>query len=230
MSDYLAAMKRMGFGGKGWTFVLGGILSLGYVRARLHYIHDDVSQPYHDLKGERGELVPFKDQPKVPGRQEDIVLRLWRQLPDVPLPNLYIVAPLLTAVWAYRMWGVFNRLMVVRFGDIHYQIIRPDVLNNKIVAVKYLALPLAIVPGCALLWYALVSRNEHSCFGFLQKQAMTMRASFAEPCRDMGFLAHEIVDPLNVQLNAAPLATFARRSQTVGRENHLGPGDTPPIH
>merc|ERR1711884_124620 len=139
------------------------------------------------------------------------------------MPNLYIIAPLLTAIWAYRMWGVFNRLMVVRYGDIHYQIIRPDVLANKIVAVKYLALPLAIIPGCALLWYAIVSRNEHSYSGFLQRQAMMLQATLAEPCREMGFYAHELVDPVSVQLNAAPLASFARRSQTVGRESQLGP-------
>ena len=47
-------------------------------------------------------------------KHEDIVLRLYRRLPETPLPNLYWLSGLFTAFWAYRMWGAFDRLMVVR--------------------------------------------------------------------------------------------------------------------
>eukprot|EP00913_Durusdinium_trenchii_P017490 g16436.t1 len=88
------------------------------------------AQAHHTLKDHRGHEVKFEDQPEVP-QQEDIVLRLWRRLPETPLPNLYWLGGLFTAFWAYRMWGAFNRLMVIRYADINYQLRRPDVLANK---------------------------------------------------------------------------------------------------
>ncbi|CAK9107653.1 unnamed protein product [Durusdinium trenchii] len=136
-------------GGKGWTVVLGCVVSLSYIRAKAKLSHEDFSQAHHTLKDHRGHEVKFEDQPEVP-QQEDIVLRLWRRLPETPLPNLYWLGGLFTAFWAYRMWGAFNRLMVIRYADINYQLRRPDVLANKVVALKFLALPLTLVPAIML--------------------------------------------------------------------------------
>mmetsp|Transcript_29425 Transcript_29425/g.84207 ORF Transcript_29425/g.84207 Transcript_29425/m.84207 type:complete len:246 (+) Transcript_29425:75-812(+) len=217
--SYYQGQRRFALGGKGWTVVLGSLVSLSYIRARARFENEHNEQAYHQLKGDRGENVAFADQPQVPGRREDIVLRLWRQLPEVALPNLYIVGGCLTAVWAYRMWGAFNRLMVVRYSDVHYQLRRPDVLANKVVALKYLALPLGVVPvGALLCWYAAASGSARSGGpGPLERQAAALRSFFKEPCHEAGLLARDAVDPLSAELSAAPFADFARRSQTVGR-------------
>ncbi|CAK0856528.1 unnamed protein product, partial [Prorocentrum cordatum] len=130
MSGYYSGMRKFALGGKGWTIVLGTTASLSYIRARDRWQHEDNSQPHQHLENERGDAVRFKDQPQLP-QHEDIVLRVWRQLPAVPLPNLYVAGGLLSALWAYRMWGAFSRLMVVRYSDIGYQLRRPDVLAHK---------------------------------------------------------------------------------------------------
>ncbi|CAE8633204.1 unnamed protein product, partial [Polarella glacialis] len=207
MSSYYTGSRRFALGGKGWTVVLGSLVSLSYVRAKAGYDHEDKSQAHHKLEDRKGNPVRFADQPDVPGKQEDIVLRIWRELPEVPLPNLYVAGSLLTAIWAYRMWGAFNKLMVIRFADINYQLKRPDVLANKVVALKYLALPLAIVPAGLFLSYGLLSfaalgqdaqeAGEASLISsFLRRQALAMRHMMEEPCREARRVAHDTVDPL----------------------------------
>ncbi|CAE7205970.1 KEX1 [Symbiodinium natans] len=111
---------------------------------------EDFSQAHQRLEDRRGKEVKFSDQPEVPGPKEDIVLRLWRRLPETPLPNLYWVGGIFTAIWGYRMWGAFTRLMIIRYADVNYQLRRPDVLANKVVALRYLVLPLLVVPGVAM--------------------------------------------------------------------------------
>jgi hypothetical protein len=44
------------------------------------------------------------------------------------------------------MSKTFNKLMDVRFADFNYQLRRPDVIANKVVALKFLALPLLFIP------------------------------------------------------------------------------------
>uniref|UniRef100_A0A7S2GP73 Uncharacterized protein n=1 Tax=Alexandrium andersonii TaxID=327968 RepID=A0A7S2GP73_9DINO len=216
--SYYQGQRRFALGGKGWTVVLGSLVSLSYIRARARFESEGNDQAYHQLKGERGEKVAFADQPEVPGKREDIVLRVWRQLPEVPLPNLYLIGGCLTAIWAYRMWGTFNRLMVVRYSDIHYQLRRPDVLANKVVALKYLAVPLGVVPAGALLcWVAAWQSSPSGEKGPLQRQAAALRSLLREPCQQAGLLARDTVEPVSSELSEAPLAEFARRSQTVGR-------------
>eukprot|EP00443_Scrippsiella_acuminata_P114530 CAMPEP_0115590090 /NCGR_PEP_ID=MMETSP0272-20121206/9585_1 /TAXON_ID=71861 /ORGANISM="Scrippsiella trochoidea, Strain CCMP3099" /LENGTH=225 /DNA_ID=CAMNT_0003025275 /DNA_START=21 /DNA_END=694 /DNA_ORIENTATION=- len=222
--SYYSGSRRFALGGKGWTIVLGTTVSLSYVRARAKWQDEDNAQAYQRLENRHGEEVKFADQPKdMAGVKEDIVLRVWRQLPEIPLPNLYAVGGVLTCLWAYRMFGTFNRLMTVRFGDINYQLRRPDVLANKVVALKYLALPLAIVPvgavlccGCSV---AMTPEGEDArALAPLRRQAIALREALAGPCREASFLARDAVGPLAEELEVGPLANFARRSQTVGRE------------
>eukprot|EP00933_Yihiella_yeosuensis_P030292 TRINITY_DN23952_c0_g1_i1.p1 TRINITY_DN23952_c0_g1~~TRINITY_DN23952_c0_g1_i1.p1 ORF type:complete len:247 (+),score=34.82 TRINITY_DN23952_c0_g1_i1:55-795(+) len=235
--SYYEGGRRFALGGKGWTIVLGTVVSLSYIRAKDKLEHNDLEQAHHTLLDKKGNPVAFADQPHVPGKKEDVVLRLWRQLPDVPLPNLYIVGGVLTGIWAYRMWGSFNRLMIIRFSDINYQVRRPDVLANKVIALKYLALPLAAVPLLCFGTYGLMSlatrgsdlEAEEGNFisATLRRQAAALRDSFEGPVREAKRLAHDAIDPMASDLSSGPLATFARRSQTVGIVNLPKPTDVP---
>jgi len=216
--SYYSGSRRFALGGKGWTIVLGTTVSLSYIRARAAYHHQDLSQEYHNAHDHEGNPIKFADQPTVPGKQEDIVIRIWRQLPEVPLPNLYLVGGCFTVVWAYRMWGSFNRLMGVRYADVHYQLRRPDVLANKVVALRYLALPLAVVPVAALgVWAATRTSYPEGETGLLRSRAVLLRSLFAEPCREAGFLLRGVMEPITEELGDTPLAAFGRRSQRVAR-------------
>eukprot|EP00928_Gymnodinium_smaydae_P046600 TRINITY_DN31050_c0_g1_i1.p1 TRINITY_DN31050_c0_g1~~TRINITY_DN31050_c0_g1_i1.p1 ORF type:complete len:238 (-),score=38.57 TRINITY_DN31050_c0_g1_i1:103-816(-) len=216
MSAYYAGQRRFALGGKGWTLVLGSTFSLAYVRFRAKLSDEDRAQEYHKLLDERGQQVKFHDQSSV-SKEEDIVLRIWRQMPSTPLPNLYVAAGLLTAFWAYRVGRTFNALMIVRYSDIHYQLKRPDVLANKVVALKYLALPLAIIPvgvgACALLGG--VGRDGGE--SFLTRRAADLKATLAGPVHEASLAVRNAVTPISQELSESPLAIFAQRSQTVGR-------------
>merc|ERR1712224_1117194 len=98
----------------GWTIVLGTMFSLTYIRVRARHHDEDLSQGHHKLVNEQGKEVKFRDQPEAPEKREDVVLRLWRQLPtEYPLLNLYTLCGGLTFFWAYRMSKTFNKLMDV---------------------------------------------------------------------------------------------------------------------
>lgn len=222
-SSYYDGQRKFAMGGKGWTLVLGSLISASYLRIKDRIEHEDREQAYHKLQNEKGEPVQFADQSSVP-RYDDPLMRFWRSLPPLPMPNLYLVGTVMTVLWAYRVGGTFNRLMVVRYSDISYQLRRPDVLANKVLALKYLALPLALIPAAALLALAVASRASGGVQGFLQGNAQGLRDALAEPCRQARDLAHEAYDPMTDDLNSSPLAEFARRSQTVGREPALRPG------
>merc|ERR1719456_139150 len=105
------------------------------------------------LKDDRGRPLEFADQGKAP-KDDDIVMKLYRQMPQLPMPNLYAVAGVLAAFWAYRSGRTFNMLMESRYSDVLYQLRRPDVLSNKVVAMKYCALPVALVPMAAVICFA----------------------------------------------------------------------------
>mmetsp|Transcript_42818 Transcript_42818/g.96707 ORF Transcript_42818/g.96707 Transcript_42818/m.96707 type:complete len:237 (-) Transcript_42818:81-791(-) len=222
--SYYSGSRRMALGGKGWTMVLGSLISLSYIRTRARWEHNETSQEYQKLEDEQGQVRRFVDQPEVPGKREDIVLRIWRQCPEIPLPNLYVLGGCLTAIWAYRMWGAFGRLMEVRYADIGYQLRRPDVLANKVVALKYLAVPVFFIPAGALLcWGTAVATTRPGEPGPLQRQAAALRSIFREPCQEVGVTTRGVLDPVAEDLMESPIADFARRSQMVGR---AGFGDT----
>jgi len=215
---YYSGLRKFALGGKGWTIVLGSVVSLSYIRAKAKMFDDDNSQPYQDLIGEGGKPIRWADQPNIDRNPEDIVLRIWRQCPSVPLPNLYVMGGVFTGIWAYRMIGVFNRLMVVRYGDVHYQLKRPDVLANKVVALKYLALPVAIIPVSALLCYGLAAYvSGPDEVSPIRRQAAALKAHLAEPFREAGYLARDVANPFVEDLADSNLAVFATRSQHVGR-------------
>eukprot|EP00435_Cladocopium_sp_Y103_P043824 s454_g12.t1 len=60
---------------------------------------------------------------------------------------------------------------------------------------------------------------------YLRAKALAMKASFQEPCGEAHRAIHEVVDPVANDLQEGPLATFARRSQTVGLLNMPKPGE-----
>jgi len=109
---------------------------------------------------------------------------------------------------------------------VHYQLRRPDVLANKVVALRYLAFPLAVVPIAALgIWAATRTSHPDGEMGLLRSRAVSLRSLFADPCREAGFALRGFMEPITEELGDTPLAAFGRRSQRVGRP---GLGDSTP--
>lgn len=210
--SYYGGSRRFALGGKGWTIVLGTTVSVSYIRYQARAQDQHLEQAHHQLRDRHGNLIPFADQPKeVAGEKEDIVLRLYRQCPEVPLPNMYVAGGIFTGLWAYRMSGTLNRLMTVRYADIGYQLRRPDVLANKVVALKYLALPLAFIPAVALLgfgysWWFQAAQHPGEP-GVLQRQARALKEALKEPCLEASRLARDVISPVGEEIR--PLASIA---------------------
>lgn len=218
MSKYYEGSRRFALGGKGWTVVLGSMLSLSYLRWEASTHNRDLRQGHQDLKGEDGKRVRFDDEPNLDKRKEmpDPVEKLRASLHSIYTPNLYHLAGLLTAIWVYRCYGSFNKLMIVRYSDIAYQIRRPDVLANKITALRYLAVGGAVVP-CAAFAY-LTTSGWLSGPRELASTAKDLRSGEAvevvEPIRSQ---VHNIFRPYAAEFAAGPFATFARNIHVYGQ-------------
>lgn len=60
----------------------------------------------------------------------------------------------LTGLWAVRAIGSMNRVLVRRYSDVVYQIRRPDVIRERLIAWKYLGVGGIILPVSAALYIA----------------------------------------------------------------------------
>ncbi|CAA9988697.1 conserved Plasmodium protein, unknown function [Plasmodium knowlesi strain H] len=63
-------------------------------------------------------------------------------------PKLIHMSILLTTLWAFKSIKCINQLLVHKYGDLHYQITRPDSLRSRYKAFKVLALGGSVLPGC----------------------------------------------------------------------------------
>ncbi|CAE7235691.1 unnamed protein product, partial [Symbiodinium sp. CCMP2456] len=67
--------------------------------------------------------------------------------------------------------------------------------------------------------------SENPLARLLKEQARKLRDSLQEPCSEAKRLVHDVVDPVATEMDSGPLATFARRAQTVGLLNMPKPED-----
>mmetsp|Transcript_97502 Transcript_97502/g.223521 ORF Transcript_97502/g.223521 Transcript_97502/m.223521 type:complete len:225 (+) Transcript_97502:50-724(+) len=181
----LSRFQRGGQTGKFWISTTVGIAA--YIKYR--DVSSKAGQPVEEPIPEAADgVVHFEQQDQVPEPVGSIETMKQRLL-SVYEPSLYHVAILGTAGWGYKSFKRFNYLMTVRYADITYQIRRPDVLANKLVALKYLALPAMLIPSVAVgaMWWAQKNR-----VGPVVPEYGTPLARFF---REMGETAHETLAP-----------------------------------
>ena len=70
-------------------------------------------------------------------------------------PTVLEMAAVGTCLWGFRSVTAINALLVQRYADVTYQILRPDVLKNRVFALKYFGSGLLVVPilTLGLAWY-----------------------------------------------------------------------------
>ncbi|KAF4655661.1 hypothetical protein FOL47_009337 [Perkinsus chesapeaki] len=131
-----------------WTGILGGVLSLGYIQWRQHFLGEDLSKKgYYD---EFGNKIDFEDeqdsnQPMVSNPMK----RAVAGLKAVYTPHILDLAAAVSAIWGYRAFKNMNKVLERRYADITYQIRRPDVLLNRIASLKYLVYGGVLIPVLA---------------------------------------------------------------------------------
>jgi len=80
-----------------------------------------------------------------------------------------------TCLWGFRSFRAVNALLARRYADSTYQILRPDVLKNRVSALKHLGTGLFLVPASAVgfVWYsgAAVSADKTRVLGGLLDQS-----------------------------------------------------------
>ncbi|EER16275.1 hypothetical protein Pmar_PMAR003739 [Perkinsus marinus ATCC 50983] len=131
-----------------WTGILGGVLSLGYIQWRQHFLSENLDKKsYFD---EFGNKIEFEDeQDAVEPTVSNPMKRAVAGLKAVYTPHILDLAALVSAVWGYRAFKNMNKLLERRYADITYQIRRPDVLLNRIVSLKYLVYGGVLIPVLA---------------------------------------------------------------------------------
>lgn len=227
--SYYAGQRKYALGGKGWTVVVGSFISLSYLKWRERATHQDLTQPHHDIRDDRGARVKFDDEPELQKQRDDDLTMLsaswkWTQeqierLPQVCQPSLYHVAALMTGFWAYRCYRTFNELMIVRYADIAYQIRRPDVLANKVVALKYLG-----IGGCIVPIIAIGGLAWSNCFNSdgLRHHSDNLKGALMEPYSEADAEVRGAFNPLVSELASGSFAAFAKRTHFVGKEFSAG--------
>ncbi len=125
------------------------------------------------------EQLRFHKDSKRPGQATMDALR--NALPFSGSP--WMLAVPLTAIWTWRATQAINRLLHVRYNDAVYQLTRPDVLRNKMIAWKHLGSGLFFVPVFALA-FALYRQSEIS--GFLHGASEVADGTLHVGLRDWG--------------------------------------------
>jgi hypothetical protein len=100
-----------------------------------------------------GNLVPL-GKTDLPGTS---AVRTIRGV--IPSASPLILCGTLSVLWAVRSFGAMNKVLNRRYNDIVYQIRRPDVIANRVVAWRYLGIGGMIVPGIFGIGFLWISRN-----------------------------------------------------------------------
>eukprot|EP00397_Hematodinium_sp_SG-2012_P059214 GEMP01075631.1.p1 GENE.GEMP01075631.1~~GEMP01075631.1.p1 ORF type:complete len:217 (-),score=22.98 GEMP01075631.1:481-1131(-) len=210
MSEYFRKQRRYGGGGHIWTTVCSGIVLMTYIKYKERHERVTVKVDDEDSEGNR---IFSKD-----AYPESLSGAMWA---GTELRNFcrehgravsFGLCGLIMSAWFVRAHGAFNRLMINRYGDIHYQIRRPDMIQGKLTAIRYLALPGLAVPvlGAGLL-YSL--RTSHTDRAAILDQEFDARArAIVASITGEG---HNVFDDKIVELHESPLAQFARNSRQI---------------
>jgi len=208
--DYLQKQRRFG-GGHLWTTVGAGILFLTYVKYKES--KDRVVTPIDD-KDEDGNTLFEADSKEgtfVCGAQR-IAQEMRQFCQDNSRETAFGLCTFVMGVWFKRSYGTFNRVMVNRYSDVHYQIQRPDMMQRKLSAIKYLVLPGTIVPlfgaSCLVSFYGRHQDRE----SVLDLDADARLRNFVSSLSAGG---HYVFDDKVAQLQESSLAQFARNSKQI---------------
>ena len=121
------------------TLVMGGLGVLMYKN------YERKSTPRPTIyKDELGNPILFHDKAEFEVKKPGAVL--IDEIKSIYSPSILHLAYAVTGLFALRSYKVINSLMKARYADPVYQILRPDVLKNKIHAWKVLGLGFSLIP------------------------------------------------------------------------------------
>jgi len=151
---YLLKQRRYGFGGKSWTAVCGTFFLLGYIKYKEKTSR--TKTPYDGINEKGVDLFPRESMPDQVNQAVDSMLIIRQFCRENARPVAFGICTVVMGIWFTRAYGAFNRLMINRYNDYYYQIRRPDLINEKVIAMKYLLLPGLVLPvvGAGLVYTA----------------------------------------------------------------------------
>lgn len=138
------------YSGLAGTVLLGTLLGLNYTQyakrksplADKAISFDPSSENSTSFYDEHGAPVPL-GKTNIPGM--DAVRRIREQVPEnSPL----LLCAVLSGLWAIRSFGAMNKVLNRRYSDVVYQIRRPDIIANRLVAWRIIGLGGLVVPVC----------------------------------------------------------------------------------
>ena len=146
-------------------FGLGGLLYRNYDLKT-----NPVASGYRD---ENGDLLTFEDTPSESPKTRKPGSSFIQRLGSVYQPNPWHFALVATGAIGYKTVRNVNKLMEVRFKDPTYQLLKPEVLKNKIFALKFLGTGLFALPlvTFGLIWWGKAGAEKFfKAFGSLGEE------------------------------------------------------------
>jgi hypothetical protein len=202
------ASKYSGLAG---TILLGTLLGLNYTQyakrksplANKSASFDPNSEnPNGSFYDENGIPIPL-GKTNIPGM--DSMKRIREQIPESS-PLLLCAA--LSGLWAIRTFGAMNKVLNRRYSDFVYQIRRPDIIANRLVAWKVLGLGGILVPLCFSAYAVHLMRSE----SFSDETAGEIRSALLPRFREF----HQVASLSSLRLERSHLSdSVAEFSRTL---------------
>ena len=137
------------YSGLAGTVLLGTLLGLNYTQysRRKSPLADKAASFNPDEENSSGSFFDKDGNPIPLGKTNlpgsDFMKALRDYMPDAS--PLFLCAAL-SGLWAIRAFGAMNKVLNRRYADVVYQIRRPDIISNTLIAWKYLGLGSLAVP------------------------------------------------------------------------------------
>lgn len=193
-----------------WTTLCAGIIFMTYVRYKEH--KEKVIVKIDDEDSEGNKIFSKDIYPESVSGAMRIAHEIRSTCVEYGRTTAFAGCSLVMGIWLVRAHGAFNRLMVNRYSDIHYQIRRPDLIQEKLTAIKYLAIPGMAVPllgaGCVYAFHARHSDRTALVDEHFDTRARDLVASITGE-------GHYVFDRTVEELRESPLAHFARNSRQI---------------
>jgi len=223
---YLKRMRRFGFGGNTWTFVLGSLCYATYYGYKTRI--ESRQTPFDNIDSRTGEEIFPKKRSYVDPTTEqtkDYIQQCKDFINANPQMAAGIASFFAVGVFGFRARDAYHRLMINRHDDVLYQfrLQRNDFRRVKMMAFRYLVIPGLFVPAISIFaiwqWKKQVSEAEGSFVSAeFDSWARENITSIIQNGREM------TKEPMD-SMREWPIAQFARNMKEINPDNNIQDDD-----
>lgn len=224
-TGYLTRMRKFGFGGNTWTFVLGGLCYATYYGYKNRT--ESRQTPFDNVDPKTGEEIFSKKRSyydPTTEKTKDYIQQCKDFINANPQVSGGMAVFFAVGAFGFRARDAYHRLMINRHDDVLYQfrLQRNDFRKVKMMAFRYLVLPGLFVPAISIFaiwqWKKQVSTAEGLISSDFDTWARENITSLIQNGREI------TKEPLD-SMKEWPIAKFARNMKEINPENNIQDND-----